>query len=109
MSDKKLLLQVRNLKVHFPIKKASLVPWAKPLQLKAVDGVSFDLYEGETLGVVGESGCGKSTLARAVIGLVKASAGEIVWLGQDLTQLSHQAFREKRKEIQMIFQIHWHR
>lgn len=104
MSDKKLLLQVRNLKVHFPIKKASLVPWAKPLQLKAVDGVSFDLYEGETLGVVGESGCGKSTLARAMIGLVKASAGEIVWLGQDLTQLSHQAFREKRKEIQMIFQ-----
>ncbi len=104
MSEKKLLLQVRDLKVHFPIKVNSLLPWAKPLQLKAVDGVSFELYEGETLGVVGESGCGKSTLARAVIGLVKATEGEIVWLGQDLTQLSAGQYREKRKEIQMIFQ-----
>lgn len=104
MNDKKLLLQVHDLKVHFAIKRPSLNPWAKPFQLKAVNGVSFDLYEGETLGVVGESGCGKSTLARAVIGLVKASGGEILWLGRDLTKLSEKDLRNTRQDIQMIFQ-----
>ena len=58
--------------------------FAKPQTLKAVKDVSFKLYEGETLGVVGESGCGKSTLARAIIGLVEASEGEILWLGKNL-------------------------
>ncbi|GAA3528963.1 murein tripeptide/oligopeptide ABC transporter ATP binding protein OppF [Zobellella aerophila] len=104
MSDKKLLLDVRALKVHFEVKGEQAWPWSRPAVLKAVDGVSLKLYEGETLGVVGESGCGKSTLARAVIGLVQASAGEVVWLGRDLTRLGHKELREKRKEIQMIFQ-----
>nr|WP_232784256.1 murein tripeptide/oligopeptide ABC transporter ATP binding protein OppF [Moritella sp. Urea-trap-13] len=101
---KELLLEVNNLKVQFDIPSKSLWPWAPPRPLKAVDGVSIKLYEGETLGVVGESGCGKSTFARALIGLVPAAEGNVVWLGQDLTRLPHNEMREKRKEIQMIFQ-----
>ncbi|WP_409420158.1 murein tripeptide/oligopeptide ABC transporter ATP binding protein OppF [Pseudaeromonas sp. ZJS20] len=104
MSEKTLLLDVSNLKVHFKIKGDQGWPWAKPVSLKALDGVSIKLYEGETLGVVGESGCGKSTLARAIIGLVAATEGQVVWLGQDLTRLPAGERREKRKEIQMIFQ-----
>ncbi|MDO6541035.1 murein tripeptide/oligopeptide ABC transporter ATP binding protein OppF [Photobacterium sanguinicancri] len=103
-TQKNLLLDIKDLKVHFNIAAKSAWPWAKPLKLKAVDGVDIRLYEGETLGVVGESGCGKSTFARAVIGLVEATEGSVVWLGQDLTKLQHSALREKRKEIQMIFQ-----
>lgn len=102
--EKKLLLEVKDLKVQFDIPSKSMLPWAKPNKLKAVDGVSIHLFEGETLGVVGESGCGKSTFARALIGLVPAAAGNVVWLGQDLTRLPHEEMREKRKEIQMIFQ-----
>ncbi len=104
MSQKKLLLEVDALKVHFKIKSDKGWPWSPALNLKAVDGVSIKLYEGETLGVVGESGCGKSTFARAIIGLVPATAGKVVWLGQDLTVLPARELREKRKEIQMIFQ-----
>ncbi|WP_154124085.1 murein tripeptide/oligopeptide ABC transporter ATP binding protein OppF [Grimontia hollisae] len=103
-TDKKLLLDIEDLKVHFSIAAKSAWPWAKPATLKAVDGVNIKLYEGETLGVVGESGCGKSTFARAVIGLVQATEGQVVWLGQDLTRLNGNNLREKRKEIQMIFQ-----
>ncbi|MDX2319732.1 MAG: ATP-binding cassette domain-containing protein, partial [Moritella sp.] len=76
--NKELLLEVNNLKVQFDIPSKSLWPWALPSKLKAVDGVSIKLYEGETLGVVGESGCGKSTFARALIGLVPAAAGNVV-------------------------------
>ena len=103
-AQKKVLLDIHDLKVHFSIAQKSAWPWTKPLSLKAVDGVDIRLYEGETLGVVGESGCGKSTFARAVIGLVEATDGQVVWLGQDLTKLDHKAMREKRKDIQMIFQ-----
>lgn len=103
-AQKKLLLDIKDLKVHFEIAAKSAWPWSKPSSLKAVDGVGIRLYEGETLGVVGESGCGKSTFARAVIGLVEATDGNVVWLGQDLTKLNHKEMREKRKEIQMIFQ-----
>ncbi|MCW8331677.1 murein tripeptide/oligopeptide ABC transporter ATP binding protein OppF [Photobacterium sp. SDRW27] len=103
-AQKNLLLDIKDLKVHFDIAAKSAWPWSKPSKLKAVDGVGIRLYEGETLGVVGESGCGKSTFARAVIGLVEATDGNVVWLGQDLTKLDHVGMREKRKEIQMIFQ-----
>lgn len=103
-TDKKLLLDIKNLKVHFNIASKSAWPWSKGSTLKAVDGVNIRLYEGETLGVVGESGCGKSTFARAIIGLVEATEGQVMWLGQDLTTLGRDALREKRKEIQMIFQ-----
>lgn len=103
-AQKNLLLDIQDLKVHFEIAPKSAWPWSKPAKLKAVDGVGIRLYEGETLGVVGESGCGKSTFARAVIGLVEATDGNVVWLGQDLTKLDRDSLREKRKEIQMIFQ-----
>ncbi|CAG9297162.1 murein tripeptide/oligopeptide ABC transporter ATP binding protein OppF [Celerinatantimonas diazotrophica] len=104
MSDKKVLLDVEDLKVYFDIKSSRGWPWAKPSTLKAVDGVSVRLIEGETLGVVGESGCGKSTFARAIIGLVGARGGKVVWLGQDLTKVSAKALHQTRKDIQMIFQ-----
>ncbi|WP_185835470.1 murein tripeptide/oligopeptide ABC transporter ATP binding protein OppF [Vibrio cholerae] len=102
--EKKLLLDVKDLKVHFNITPKSAWPWTKPVTLKAVDGVNVRLYEGETLGVVGESGCGKSTFARAIIGLVQATHGEVVWLGQDLTRMQEVKRRATRKQIQMIFQ-----
>ncbi|WP_261823888.1 murein tripeptide/oligopeptide ABC transporter ATP binding protein OppF [Vibrio neonatus] len=104
MNDKNLLLDVKSLKVHFQIASKSAWPWSKPTPLKAVDGVNVRLYEGETLGVVGESGCGKSTFARAIVGLVEATEGDIVWLGQDLTKMHEVQRRETRKDIQMIFQ-----
>lgn len=102
--DKKLILDISELKVHFSIASKSAWPWSKSSSLKAVDGVNVRLYEGETLGVVGESGCGKSTFARAIIGLVEATDGQVVWLGQDLTKMKSVQRRETRKEIQMIFQ-----
>lgn len=103
-TEKNLLLEVKDLKVHFSIASKSAWPWSKPSNLKAVDGVNVRLYEGETLGVVGESGCGKSTFARAIIGLVQATEGEVIWLGQDLTKMQDVQRRETRKDIQMIFQ-----
>jgi oligopeptide transport system ATP-binding protein len=102
--EKKLILDIKNLKVEFSIPSKSILPWAKPSALKAVNDINIKLYEGETLGVVGESGCGKSTLARAIIGLVPATEGSVVWLGEDLTKLDDEPLRLKRKEIQMIFQ-----
>lgn len=104
IKDKALMLDVKELKVHFQIASKSAWPWSKPTPLKAVDGVNIRLYEGETLGVVGESGCGKSTFARAIVGLVEATEGEVVWLGQDLTKMQAIQRRETRKDIQMIFQ-----
>jgi len=97
-------MQIQNLKVHFDIRSENAWPWEKILTLKAVDGVNLDIYEGETLGIVGESGCGKSTLARALIGLLPAREGRVLWLGQDLTQFDKKALRAKRQELQMIFQ-----
>lgn len=97
------IMQVTDLKVHFPVKE-SRWPWQEQRWVKAVDGVSFDLYAGETLGVVGESGCGKSTLARAVLRLAPVTEGQTVWLGQDLSQLDNQQLWLSREQMQMIFQ-----
>jgi oligopeptide transport system ATP-binding protein len=91
------------LKVHFTV-GGGLLSRRRAGVLKAVDGVTFDLRPGETLGLVGESGCGKSTLGRAVLRLLPQAAGRVVWLGQDLAQLSHEAMRLKRKEMQIVFQ-----
>src|SRR5258708_11266372 len=76
----------------------------RPENLRAVDGVSFDLDRSETLGIVGESGCGKSTLARAALGLVRVTSGEVLFQGQDLAHLDHGKLRAQRQPLQIIFQ-----
>ncbi|OWY40869.1 oligopeptide ABC transporter ATP-binding protein OppF [Xenophilus sp. AP218F] len=101
---KQPLLSVRNVKVHFQVKGGDAWPWSPKKTLKAVDGISFDLYPGETLGVVGESGCGKSTLSRAILNLIPATDGEIVWMGKDLRKGGARDWLNVRKDIQMIFQ-----
>ena len=98
------LLQVRDVQTQFDIHEKGAFFWQKPAALKAVNGVSFTLNAGETLGVVGESGCGKSTLARTIIGLVKAKSGSILFNGEELLRLSKREWRQKRHDIQMIFQ-----
>ena len=102
--ERKVLLEIADLKVHFEIKDGKQWFWQPPKTLKAVDGVTLRLYEGETLGVVGESGCGKSTFARAIIGLVKATEGKVAWLGKDLLGMKPDEWRAVRSDIQMIFQ-----
>ena len=83
------ILEVKNLKVNFDVSSEGDMPWTKAKKLQAVNDISFSLNAGETLGVVGESGCGKSTLARAIVKMVPAEAGEVIWLGNDLLGLSH--------------------
>jgi oligopeptide transport system ATP-binding protein len=98
------LLSVRDLKVHFSIRDTNGWPWNPPGTLKAVDGVSFDLQAGETLGIVGESGCGKSTLARAVLNLVPATEGSVRWQGQEMLGAPESKWLDMRRDVQMIFQ-----
>jgi peptide/nickel transport system ATP-binding protein len=95
-------------KVHFPVQVGGgLFPKMKPL--KAVDGVSFTLEEGETLGIVGESGCGKSTLARAVLRLVHASAGAVSWIGKDLLAMGDRELRATARICRSCSRIRWPR
>jgi len=96
-------LSVHNLKVHFRIGGGLFSP-ATAGVLRAVDGVSFDLRPGETLGLVGESGCGKTTLGRAVMRLLPNIEGRVVWLGEDLAGLNEEAMRRRRREMQIVFQ-----
>jgi oligopeptide transport system ATP-binding protein len=98
------LLSVKDLRVHFQIRGTSAWPWTPKRVLKAVDGVSFELRAGETLGIVGESGCGKSTLARALLNLVPITDGSVAWHGDEMRGASAQAWQAKRKAVQMIFQ-----
>ena len=98
------LLSVRDLKVQFELPADSPWPWAPTQTLKAVDGPSFDIFAGETLGIVGESGCGKSTLARALLNLVPAKSGSIVWQDQEMRGASASIWQRLRKDVQMIFQ-----
>jgi oligopeptide/dipeptide ABC transporter ATP-binding protein len=96
------LLAVDDLQVTFPIRGKGL--FAPTRELRAVDGVSFILARAETLGIVGESGCGKSTLARAVLQLLPADGGRVVWLGRDLSQQSKDEIRRLREDFQIVFQ-----
>ena len=98
------LLQVKDIHTTFNIKQKGTYFWQKPVTLKAVNGVSFELFAGETLGVVGESGCGKSTLARTIIGLIQADSGSIKFCDEEMVGASKKTMRLKRKDIQMIFQ-----
>lgn len=104
MSEREKLLSVSGLKVTFDVFPQGAMPWTKPRKLKAVDGVDFDLFAGETLGIVGESGCGKSTLARAVARMVPASAGEVLWLGKDMLGMGSRELKAVRSDVQFIFQ-----
>jgi peptide/nickel transport system ATP-binding protein len=97
------LLFVDDLKKHFPITRGII--FQKQIgAVKAVDGVTFTVHEGETLGVVGESGCGKSTMARCIMRLLDPTGGRVVFRGQDITKLSRSAMRPIRREMMMIFQ-----
>ncbi|MBC8355402.1 MAG: dipeptide ABC transporter ATP-binding protein [Planctomycetes bacterium] len=97
------LLDVRDLSVHFPFRRGGLLN-AQQGFIRAVDGVSFQVAEGETLGIVGESGCGKSTTARAIVKLVRPTGGEVYLDGQRIDRLSDREMLPHRQNIQMIFQ-----
>ncbi|WP_157065237.1 ABC transporter ATP-binding protein [Amphibacillus sediminis] len=97
------LLEVKNLKKHFPV--SSSIPFKKSNQsVKAVDGVNFNVYSGETLGVVGESGCGKSTMARLINQLIKPTDGVVTFKNKNLVEMDAEMLRSTRKKIQMVFQ-----
>jgi len=96
------LLELKNLSKHYPIRKGILSRISG--YVHAVDGVSFSIYEGETLGLVGESGCGKSSVGRTILRLMDPSAGEIYWKGERIDQLTRSQIRPYRKEIQAVFQ-----
>src|SRR3954465_8478577 len=97
------LLTVENLEKHFPITRGII--FQKEIgRVRAVDGVSFSVNKGETLGVVGESGCGKSTMARCVMRLLDPTAGKVVFDGRDITNLSPPQMRPVRRDMMMIFQ-----
>ena len=97
------LLRVDGLKVHFPARVQDGLR-SRTVPLKAVDGVSFSVAKGETVGIVGESGCGKSTLSRAVLQLIGSTDGRIVWQGEDLSGLSRKAMNERRRDLSVVFQ-----
>ena len=98
-----LLLDVKNLKMHFPVTAGFLIQ-RKVADNKAVDGVTFDIKRGETLGLVGESGCGKSTTGRAILQLYKPTSGEVIFNGLDLTKQHGKELRANRRKMQMVFQ-----
>jgi oligopeptide transport system ATP-binding protein len=97
------ILRVENLKVHFPVTKG-IVFQKQVASVKAVDGVSFTLKRGETLGLVGESGCGKSTTGLAVIRMLAATSGRILFEGEDITTFNKSQVKEFRRRVQMVYQ-----
>ena len=107
MAKGEQLLVVENVKKHFPITRG-IVFQREIASVQAVDGVSFTLDEGETLGIVGESGCGKSTLARCIMRLLDPTSGKIVFRGRDITHLSRSEMRERvfrRLGLQVLVEI----
>jgi oligopeptide/dipeptide ABC transporter ATP-binding protein len=97
------ILAVENLVKHFPVTRG-IIFQKQIASVKAVDGVSFTLRQGETLGIVGESGCGKSTLVRCIVKLLEPTSGRIVFRGQDITKLSRKQMRPIRRDMMMVFQ-----
>ena len=102
MSDKEVILKVKDLVMYFPIKRGVFQRVVG--QVHAVDGISFDIKKGETLGLVGESGCGKSTTGRTILQLYRATSGEITFEGEDLIKAKGEKLRLMRRRMQMIFQ-----
>ena len=103
MTENGTLVQVRDLKMHFPITQGIVIQ-RQIGAVKAVDGISFDILHGETLGLVGESGCGKSTTGRAILQLYRPTGGSVLFGGEDLTVLKGEKLRRMRRRMQMIFQ-----
>ena len=104
MSDNNnTLVEVKGLKMYFPITQGILLQ-RKIGDIKAVDGLTFTIKRGETLGLVGESGCGKSTTGRAILQLYKPTEGEVYFNGQKLTETKGETLRRMRRHMQMIFQ-----
>ena len=101
-NKKEVLLHVQDLVKHFPIRRGVFRRQVGAVQ--AVDGISFDIYKGETLGLVGESGCGKSTAGRTILQLLKPTDGEVIFNGDDLVSLNRGEMRKRRRHMQMIFQ-----
>lgn len=102
VKNEEIILSVRDLKKWFPIAKKKF--GEKTQHVKAVDGVSFDIKYGETLGVVGESGCGKTTLGRSILRLIEPTSGEVYFEGQNLVELNKEEMRKKRSDLQIMFQ-----
>jgi oligopeptide/dipeptide ABC transporter ATP-binding protein len=102
MAEKTKMIEVQNLKKYFPIKSGLFGNVVA--NVKAVDDVSFEIIEGETLGLVGESGCGKSTLGRSILQLIRPSSGSVKYQGRELTQIKGEELRRTRTQMQIIFQ-----
>lgn len=96
MAEKEVLIEVKDLKKYFQV--------GKHATLKAVDGVNFKIYKGETLGLVGESGCGKTTCGKTVMGLYEATGGQVIFDGTDIHSLNRKEKKEFTKRAQIIFQ-----
>lgn len=103
MTSSEVLLQVRDLVKYFPIMRGTLIQ-RQVGAVKAVDGISFDIFRGETLGLVGESGCGKSTAGRSILQLYRPTSGSVLFEGVDLVKLKGEELRKMRRRMQMIFQ-----
>jgi oligopeptide transport system ATP-binding protein len=97
------LLRIEDLKVHFPVREG-IIFQRQVGNVRAVDGVSFDVRQGETLGLVGESGCGKSTTGKAILQMERPTSGKVFFEDTELTQLKGETLRQQRREMQMIFQ-----
>jgi oligopeptide transport system ATP-binding protein len=103
MTENGMIVRVRDLKMHFPITQGIVIQ-RQVGAIKAVDGITFDIVRGETLGLVGESGCGKSTTGRAILQLYRPTAGEVYFEDQSLTEIKGERLRRMRRRMQMIFQ-----
>ncbi len=102
-SNRTPLIEVRDLVKHFPIKQGVILQ-KQVGAVKAVDGLSFDVQRGETLGIVGETGCGKSTTARLLVRLLEPTSGQVVFDGRDISHARASELKPLRRDIQMIFQ-----
>ncbi|MCC6188476.1 MAG: ATP-binding cassette domain-containing protein [Anaerolineales bacterium] len=103
MTEQEVLVRVEDLIKHFPVARDA-VGRRRPGHIRAVDGISFEIYRGETLGLVGESGCGKSTAGRTILQLYRPTGGRVIFRGKDLTELKGRELRGVRPHMQMVFQ-----